>query len=350
VTRKPKRPSLDASDFAKPTKPAGAKPPEPVEEPEEELDEEAAPDEEPDETESEEKPHKPTSSAPAASERRDLGPLISSRKNARIHLARALATRRGRKREGKFLIEGVKVIRELLGRGVPIELVLWKDGLEQRPDAKALIADLKGRKVEAFGVAPALFDELVDTESSQGLLAVAPMQWRSLEDALGPVPGDPENAEPRSIVVAAGVQDPGNLGTILRSARFLGFAAVACLSGTTDPWAPKVVRASSGALIDAPPARVDSLADLAEKARARGFKTIALSPRGGKPLEKTTLPRRSVLLLGAEGPGLTTAAIEGADEHVTLAASDPAAESLNAAMAFAIFAYVWRAAWTPPAG
>ncbi len=359
MTRKPKRPSLDASDFAKPRGesqgrspsrgPGGEAPgsvtpakPEPVEEPEEELDE---PDEEPDE-----KPAASSAAAPAGTERRDLGPLISSRKNARIHLARALATRRGRKREGKFLVEGVKVIKELLGRNVPIELVLWKEGLEQRPDARALIGDLKGRGVEAFGVAPALFDELVDTESSQGLLAVAPMQWRSLEDALGPVPEDPEKAPPRAVLVAAGVQDPGNLGTILRSARFLGFAAVACLSGTTDPWAPKVVRASSGALIDAPPARVDSLAELAEEARARGYRTIALSPRGGKPLEKTTLPRRSILLLGAEGPGLTTAAIEGADEHVTLAASDPAAESLNAAMAFAIFAYAWRAAWATPAG
>jgi len=277
-------------------------------------------------------------------DRASFGPLISSRKNPRIHLVKALSERRGRKREGKFLIEGVKVVKELLGRGVPIELVLWKDGLEQRADAAALLADLRARGVEAFGVAPALFDELAETETTQGLVAVAPMQWRALDDVLGPVPEDLEKAPPRAVVVAAGVQDPGNLGTIMRSARFLGFAGVLCLSGTTDPWSPKVVRASSGALIDSPPARVDSLAELAAAGRARGFQTVALVPRGGSPLEKTTLPKRSLLLLGAEGPGLTAQAIEGADQRVSLHAKDPAAESLNAAMAFAIFAYAWRTA------
>lgn len=277
--------------------------------------------------------------------RRGLGPLISSRKNARIHLARALTTRRGRKREDKFLIEGVKVVKELIDRGVKVELILWKDGFEQRPDAGALLAEARAKGIASFGVAPALFDELVDTETSQGLLAVAPMSWGSLEAALGPVPADLETAEPRALVVAAGVQDPGNLGTILRSARFLGFSGVACLSGTTDPWSPKVVRASSGALIDSPPVRVDSISELAEEGKKRGFKTVALVPRGGTPLEQTTLPRRSLLLLGAEGQGLTTASIEQADEKVTLLPSDPAAESLNAAMAFGIFAYAWRARW-----
>src|SRR6185295_4731676 len=129
-----------------------------------------------------------------------------------------------------------------------------------------------------FGVSPALFDELVDTESSQGVLAVAPVRWRAFEEALGPVPEDLAAAEPRCLLVAAGVQDPGNLGTILRSARFLGVAGVVCLTGTTDPWSPKVVRASAGALLEAPPAHVESLAKLVELGTARGYRTVALVP------------------------------------------------------------------------
>ncbi len=343
---RPRRaPALDASDFA-PPKGAGGVPSGPAASSDEDSsggEPEESGDENVEESGSEE--HGRDLAAHAAPGRGALGPLISSRKNPRIHLARSLSERRGRKREEKFLIEGAKVIRELLARDVPIELVLWKDGFEQRPDAAALLGLVRSRGIDAFGVAPALFQELVDTEANQGILAIAPMRWRPLDEALGPVPPDLASAEPRALVVAAGVQDPGNLGTILRSARFLGFAGVLCLSGTTDPWAPKVVRASSGALIDSPPARVDSLAELAELGRARGFKTVALTPRGGQPLEKTTLPRRSLLLLGAEGPGLATAAVDLADERVSLAASDPAAESLNAAMAFAIFAYAWRSAW-----
>jgi TrmH family RNA methyltransferase len=338
---------VDASDFARPVpvkKPAPVEArPAPVEPAPTEA--ESQPEDE-GEPEVEEQPERETTRSSGGTRAPGLGPLISSRKNARIHLARALATRRGRKREGKFLIEGPKVIQELLER-LSIELVLWKDGAQERPDVRELLGLVRERGIESFGVAPALFAELVDTESSQGVLAVAPVRWGELDLVLGPVPEDVEKAEPRAVVVAAGVQDPGNLGTIMRSARFLGFAGVLCLSGTTDPWAPKVVRASSGALIESPPARVESLAELSALARERGYKTVALVPKDGRPLESGPLPGRSLLLLGAEGPGLPAAAIEGADERVTLRASDPEAESLNAAMAFGIFAYAWRTAWAP---
>src|SRR5207249_346555 len=132
-----------------------------------------------------------------------------------------------------------------------------------------------------------------------------------------------------------------NLGAILRSARFLGVAQVACLSGTTDPWSPKVVRASSGALLESPPARVETLAELTERGRAHGFRTVALVAHGGRALEAAALPRRSIFLLGAEGPGLAPGLVAGADERITIAPSDPKAESLNAAMAFAVVAFAW---------
>jgi TrmH family RNA methyltransferase len=261
---------------------------------------------------------------------------------------RALTERRGRKREGKFLVEGPKVIRELLGQGAGVELLLWKEGAEQRPDLASVIAQARTLEIEAFGVAPALFEELVATETSQGIVAVAPMRWGDLDAAFGPVPPDAGAAPPRALVVAAGLQDPGNLGTILRSARFLGLAGVACLSGTTDPWSPKVVRASAGALLAAPPARIDSMTQLKEVAHARGFRIVALAAHGGQPLESAKLPARSIFLLGAEGPGLPPGVLESADERITIRASDPAAESLNAAMAFALFAYSWRTSWAPP--
>ncbi|MBI3726611.1 RNA methyltransferase [bacterium] len=260
---------------------------------------------------------------------------------------RALGERRGRRREGKFLVEGPKVIRELIARKAGVELLLWKEGAEQKPELARLIAEARALGIEAFAVSPALFSELVATETSQGAIAVAPQRWSSLEEALGPETTD-EKAPPRAIVVAAGLQDPGNLGTILRSARFLGVAGVACLAGTTDPWSPKVVRASAGTLIESPPARLESIAELAVLARARGYRTVALVARGGRPLEAAPLPRRSILLLGAEGPGLSTAISDAADERVTILPSDPRAESLNAAMAFAVFAHAWRMEWARP--
>ena len=341
---------VDASDFAPPVRPA--KPPAPEAEDEvdveEELDADDSDHEHGDDDGADEEAAAPEGEHPARARNPLLGPLIVSRKNARIHLVRSLATRRGRKREGKFLVEGVKVIKELLDRAIPVELLLWQDGAERRKEVAAILAEARTRRIASYGVVSRLFDELTDTESSQGVLAVAPSRWQSLEEALGPVPEDPATAPPRAIVVAAGVQDPGNLGTIIRSARFLGISSVACLSGTTDPWAPKVVRASAGTILDAPPARVETLAQLTELAHARGFRTVALAAHGGRPLEAGPLPRRTVLLLGAEGPGLAASAVTAADEQITIKGSDPAAESLNAAMAFALFAHAWRTAWAPP--
>jgi tRNA G18 (ribose-2'-O)-methylase SpoU len=102
------------------------------------------------------------------------------------------------------------------------------------------------------------------------------------------------------------------------------------------------------ALLEAPPARVESLAKLVELGRARGYRTVALVPREGRSLESGALPRRSLILLGSEGPGLSANAVAAADEKVTILAADPAAESLNAAMAFALAAYAWRTAWAKP--
>jgi TrmH family RNA methyltransferase len=275
---------------------------------------------------------------------------IVSRKNPRLRTVRALLTRRGRRRESKFVIEGVKVVREFLARAVPVEQVLYRAGVDERADVRAILDSARARSIQVHAVDPSLWGSIATTETSQGVLAIAPLGWRPLDDVLGPFPGDPDAAPPRAVAVAVGVQDPGNLGAILRSARFLGFSGVACLSGTTDPWAPKVVRASSGALIESPPARVDSLAALADAAKGRAMKLVALVAHGGRPLGEAPLPRRSVLLLGAEGPGLPDAALGIADERITIPAADPAAESLNAAMAFAIAAWAWRSAWAGKSG
>jgi TrmH family RNA methyltransferase len=207
-----------------------------------------------------------------------------------------------------------------------------------------VVEEARSRGLAVHAVEPSLFVGLASTEATQGILALAPIRWRPLEDLLGVGPA-PAEAPPRAVVVACGVQDPGNLGAVLRSARFLGFAGVACLAGTTDPWSPKVVRASSGTILLSPPARVDVLATLAEAARERGLALAALVAHGGRPLDEAPLPKRLVLLLGAEGPGLPDAALAVADERVTIEAADPAAESLNAAMAFAIAAHAWRRAW-----
>lgn len=259
-------------------------------------------------------------------------PLASSA-NPRLKLARALATRRGREREGRFLLEGPKALAEALelAPGV-VELVLWRTGEEERVAAALELA--RARRVPCLEVAARAFEGLSQVETPQPLLAVARQVWRELPALLGAAEG-----APRAVVALAGVQDPGNVGTILRTAAFFGLAGAVFLPGSQDPWGPKVVRASAGALLLHPPAQAEPAA-LLEAARRAALQPVALVAHGGDP--PAAIPARALLLLGAEGPGLPAALAAGA-RQVTIPGAG-GAESLNVAVAFGVAAHCWRAA------
>jgi len=263
-------------------------------------------------------------------------PPITSRKNQRLRTARALATRRGRRRLERFLLEGPKAVAEALERGPDrVEQLLYAAGAERSAAVAALLERAAAAGVPAFAVEPALYDEVAPATSPQPALAVARVAWTPLAELLrGPVPG-----APRAVVACCGVQDPGNVGTILRTARFFGVAGAAFVGGG-DPWAPKVVRASAGALLARPPARAADGAALLEAARAAGLAPVALVPEGGAPPGPGVLGRRVLLLLGAEGTGLP-AELAAAARPATIARRDPGAESLNVAVAFAVVADRW---------
>ena len=262
-------------------------------------------------------------------------PVITSRKNDRLRLVRALHSRRGRRLRGRFLLEGPKAIAELLeADGERVEQLLFRDQPTLlRPVQRALDAAQRAR-VPAFPVAAELFDELAPSETPQGLIAVAPLTWTPLDELLA---GEDLSA-PRALVACLGVQDPGNLGTIARSARFFGFAGLVVLPGTQDPWSPKVVRSAAGALLAQPPAQAEGLGELLRAADAARLEPRALAAHGGTPLSAGALPARCLLLLGAEGQGLP----EGAGELSALTIEGAAgAESLNVAVAFAVAAHAW---------
>lgn len=271
------------------------------------------------------------------SERSNDGlPVITSRKNDRLRLVRALRSRRGRRMRGRFLLEGPKAIAELLEQDASrVEQLLYRDQPTLLGPVRQALEAAKRAQVAAFPVAAELFDELAPSETPQGLLAVAPLRWTPLEELLA---GEDLGA-PRALVACLGVQDPGNLGTIARSARFFGFAGLVVLPGTQDPWSPKVVRSAAGALLAQPPAQAEDLGELLRAAAAAQLEPRALAAHEGKPLGRAPLPARCLLLLGAEGQGLP----EGAGELPALTIEGaPGAESLNVAVAFAVAAHAWR--------
>lgn len=265
--------------------------------------------------------------------------VVRSAKNERLRDVRALQTSHGRKKQGRFLLEGSKVIEEALERRPAwVEQVLVREGARD-PRVERVLARAADLGLPRVIVAGDAFDGLAPSETPQPLLAVARQAWSDLTDVLG-APGD----ERRAVVALAGVQDPGNVGTILRTARFFGLAGVVLLPGAQDPWSPKVVRASAGALLSCPPARAEGLEALMAAARGAGLVPVALDAHAGLDprLDRRALPARALIVLGAEGAGLP--ADLGPDvRRVRLAPGDPTAESLNVAVAFSVVAALWAA-------
>jgi TrmH family RNA methyltransferase len=243
-------------------------------------------------------------------------------------MIRDLHRRRGRERRGLALAEGVRLVEEALDAGVPIRGVAISPALEATTRGKALKSALEQNGVRLDPVSDVELDQLADTEHPQGVVAVIePRRW-SLDD-IAVAAGAP-------VVVLDGVQDPGNVGTILRSALGLGASGVVALKGTAELGNPKVVRGSMGALFRLPAVAADTETYLTW-ARGQGVENW-VSAADGQAIEPGTArahPGPIGLVLGNEGAGVSPALEAAAARRVAIRLAR-GAESLNVAIAAAI--------------
>lgn len=244
-------------------------------------------------------------------------------------LIRDLHRRRGRERRGLALAEGVRLVEEAIAAAIPIRGVAASPALEATTRGKALKAALSDRGVRIDEVSDDQLVALADTEHPQGIVAVIePKHW-SLED-ISMTPG-------LTALVLDGVQDPGNVGTMLRTALALGAAGLVALKGTADLTNPKVVRAGMGASFRLPAvaAAPDELVAWARLQRAE----IWVADAGGEAADR--LPPRSVrrppiaLAVGNEGAGVGPLLEAAADRRIGIRLA-PGVESLNVAVAAGI--------------
>jgi TrmH family RNA methyltransferase len=251
---------------------------------------------------------------------------VLSRREER--LLRSLRQRKSREAEGLFLAEGVRAVEDLAASPLPVRLAVAASTLGDTPRGRALLDLLAAQRVTVHDTGERELAALADTETPQGILAVAPIPSARLDDLA-------VEREPTVIVVLDAVQDPGNFGTLARTAEALGAAGVVALPGTVDPWNPKSVRAAMGSSFRLPivPAAWDELAPwLAE----RGFATLAAAA-GGEPLPDPR-PARAALVLGNEGAGVSAETRARADRVVGIPIRGRA-ESLNVAAAGAVLMY-----------
>ncbi|MFO7261318.1 MAG: RNA methyltransferase [bacterium] len=241
---------------------------------------------------------------------------------------RSLKRRKYREGEGLFLAEGVRLVEAMLDAGVAPRLVVASPTLEDTERGRRLAERLAGldvlRRVEDRVLA-----EFAATESPQGVLAVAEIPRHDL--------GAIRVEGPATVLVLDGVQDPGNFGTLVRTADAFGAAFVAVLPGTVDPWNPKSVRAAAGAAFRIPIVQTD-LDTLLEWLHRHGFALYGAAAEG-RPVDEVRPPQRAALAVGNEGAGLG-AAVRAAAEELLAVPIRPEAESLNVAVAAAVLLFL----------
>lgn len=246
--------------------------------------------------------------------------------------ARDLQRRKARERSGRFVAEGVRTVEALLASSLAVEGLLCAEGAAEDPRAAALVAEATSRAIPVTEVTKAEFASAADTESPQGVLAIAQVPARPLA-ALVPLPPQAR------LLVLDGLQDPGNVGTILRTAAALGVHATIALPGTVDLWNAKVVRSAMGTTFTHPtvPATVDALASFLSAAAVPLWGADA----SGTPVGRHPIPERLALAVGNEGAGLSDALRTRLAATVALPIAREV-ESLNVAVATGILLYALR--------
>lgn len=248
-----------------------------------------------------------------------------------LSLARDLRRRKARERQSLFVAEGVRAVEELVRSPLAIRGILTAPQLADAPRGAQLIADIRAAGLESIAVSDAEFRSAAETESPQGVIGIAAIPERSLERI---TPDDHFR-----LLVLDALQDPGNIGTILRTAAAFGVSATVALPGTVDLWNAKVVRASMGAHFRHPAFHVtpDHLFAFLDRHGVELWGADA----GGETLGSSAAPARLAVAVGNEGNGLTDNVRARATRTIGIEITS-GVESLNVAVATGILLHGLR--------
>lgn len=239
---------------------------------------------------------------------------ITSLKNPKVAAWKALKDRKGRRESGCFLVEGRKMVEEALASAFDVETVLVQEGMEL-PD---------GLSMPVYELPAHVLAAVCDTKTPQGIAAVVRMKEQS---ALG-----------KHIVVLDGVQDPGNVGTIIRTADAAGLDGVLLSTQCADVFSPKVLRATMGSIFRMNLRTTDDLPGELTKLREKGYSILSSQLDGTPFYEREKVAEQFALIIGNEGNGVSEQVQQTATHRVRLPMRG-GAESLNAAIAAAIMMY-----------
>jgi RNA methyltransferase, TrmH family len=253
-------------------------------------------------------------------------PSITSRQNPIVARFRAVA--RG-ERSDRLLLDGVHLIEEALAAGLRVrEAAVAPD----RPDVAPLAERLRGADARVAAASAPVMQAISPVRSPSPIVAIADRPIAADGRAYAAVP---------LVVIAVDVQDPGNVGAIVRVAEAAGATGVVCAGACADPFGWKALRGSMGSALRLPVLVRPERQQAIEEARSRGCRLVAAVPRNGVSLYGADFRRAVAVLVGGEGPGLADEQLRAVDDRVVIPMEAPV-ESLNVAVSAALLLYEAR--------
>lgn len=267
---------------------------------------------------------------------------ITSRQNAAVRRFRELA-RAGRRPSSEILLDGGHLLEEALACAIPIEVAAFADReLDRASSALARLAlEVRRQGGRVLSVTDGVLAAMSPVQQPSGVVAIGHAEASTLTDVFGARLGsDPHENITRVplVLILAGLQDPGNVGAIIRTAAASGATGVAAIEGTAHPFGWKALRGAMGGTFRLPVSSRGTLLEAIAAARDARVQLLAAVPRGGTPLPDMDFRGPTAVIFGGEGAGMAETAMTAADATVTIPMRRPI-DSLNVSIAAAVILY-----------
>lgn len=257
---------------------------------------------------------------------------IKSKDNNKIKYVRSLSRKKNRDEDSAFIVEGAKFVYESIAEKQDIMYLLFSESSLEKTDIKKLYDFSRGLNLEAYVCDDDVFKSAADTINAQGVIAVVGKNEYNADYIL---------KNYRFIIMCDRIQDPGNLGTIIRTADAFGPAAVILNKGCVDAHNPKVVRATAGSIFRVPFVYIDSDMEIIRSLDEHGFKIISTVVESEHSFDDIKEQNKICVVIGNEGQGVSGEIVENSHMNITIKMSGRS-ESLNASIAAGISIYEIR--------
>ncbi len=255
---------------------------------------------------------------------------IKSKENEKIKYAKSLLKSKKRGEEKKYIIEGYRILKQALECNTSMEYVLFTEDFLNKEEQKEFILFLQNKEIKLYKVEKKLFKEIADTENPQGILGIVKYNEYKIEDIY--------DQDANFLLILDRIQDPGNMGTIIRSADAAGVDRIILLKGCVDVYNLKVIRSTMGSIFSMPIIEVEDENECIDNLKKKGFNIVSSYLNTDHYYHKVEYKDKVALVIGNEGNGIKEEIIEKSDTLVKIPIYGKA-ESLNAAMAAGILMY-----------